>query len=185
VSFDSAPFAFTWNGTKVHRGQEPLVRTHTYVFKSTKTGLRYILHAEEFTGEIIVLKFYCARHKGIGEFIRYSVNEDAFEVFSVCNTVGSISRDLLERFPKSSFGMIASRGRRPASGTVEPKRPVARFRVWRMAIARTHGFENFIHYEYELEGGYLLINPCHSDPDSLRQEYTRQFSKAYPVIHGI
>ena len=92
------------------------------------------------------------------------MNVDAFEVTKICNTVGSISRDLLKRFPRASFGMIASRGRDPLTGKVEPVRPTARFRVWRIAIAKTHGFEKFIHYEYDPEGGYLIINPCHTRP---------------------
>lgn len=185
MSCDTKPYPFRWLGHKTQGGGPSfLLRTHTYEFCSGKSGLRYIALAEEFSGELYAVKFYCAKHKGCGEKLRYRLCVDTFDTMGVSSTMVAIVLDLLSRYPGASFGMLASRSIDPTRDESEP-RPTKRFGVWCGVIQRTMGVHPFEHYRFNPENGYMLINKCHGDCDAKKEEYRKMISASYDIVPGV
>lgn len=124
----------------------------------TKGGkTRYIARAEVY-GKSIAIKFY---PQSANEEHRYNVSTNRFTfkgTLKVILTCANLIPEMMGIFPDASFVIKASEGVDPQTDTEEQEYNNQRFRVYKYALSKVIGNDNFQHYEYPNISVYLLVN---------------------------
>ena len=139
--------------------------------EQTKGGrTRYIARAEVY-GENIAIKFY---PQSSDEEHRYNISTNRFSfkgTLKIILTCASLIPKMMGIFPNASFIIKASEGIDLQTKTEEQEYNNQRFRIYKYALSKVIGNENFQHYEYPNISVYFLINK--KDCDNLEDKRER------------
>jgi len=102
--------------------------TYIYKFFSPITKYHYIVRAEQHSGNVLAVKFYCKKDRG-SDF-KYSKIINRGDLGNIIMSCAKVIPLLLQQFPHASFAFAASRSVDKSNGTIENYEQTQRFRLY-------------------------------------------------------
>ena len=137
----------------------------------------YIIEAEEYINDTLVLKFYPANLKNNRN--KYQLITGSRAMWVVLGTCLKIFETFYRQNLSASFGFIAT----PSifDGGVEEKENNQRFRIYKQTMQNYFGGDTFSHFFDCKNSAYLVANRIHNLPGYV-QHMQQQFIEMYPAM---
>ena len=146
---------------------------HIYVFRDTHNNT-YIVNADLLKYNVYVVKFFLKSHR-LSEN-KYRLLTDKNSPFRVLTTCFAIMHDICKKNPFASFYF-------QGSNTMEETdlNNTKRYGVYKKLCARAFHPSNFLHYKFDNESQYLLINKENTIPNypQIISEYVSNLISLY------
>ena len=168
--------------TAIKDGSSHLYK-HIYKFKSEKTRLIYIVHADEHEHDFFAVKFYAKKDRKSD--YKYSKIINKGDVVNILVTCIKVIPILLASNPLASFGFVGSRSLDEMSDKVESFSRTQRYRIYVRLVSTRIRHVTFTHFDYEAVSGYMLINNKHSNIDEVEAKLKRMLAETYSNITNI
>jgi hypothetical protein len=120
-----------------------------YRFK-TRFNRVYLVNAEFYPNEIVILKFYLKQHNSSVNKYKILIND--FDTIRILNTILQIAKYILIQNPKISFGFIGENSINEFSFRTK------RYKLYSKIAAKNFNPDNFSHNYNDEKSAYFLIN---------------------------
>lgn len=138
-----------------------------YSFKGHKVNQTYIAEIMHLSHDIYVIQFFLKNHRlSIYRFNSLLGANNSSHTFFVLNTLVNISKLIIGKNPKASFGFMGAPLRKESSKKTNSKninpdntiRNTKRYRTYALYVKRYYPPQMFLHIEFNNSSCYLLKN---------------------------